>query len=266
MGIIRDSFVIFKHWASAIEVLPEEYQLETYKALVSYGVNSKIPENISPVAQAMLISFSKDMETNIAKYNASVENGKKGGNPNFKKGQANPYYNKNEDNQDITEDIIQDNQKITQDNQDITLYDNVYVNDNVNVINSKLVNNKNNIFENYIKMRACVRVCVRNEEERKVYLEKYKTFFDYHHNDKFSDAAYEIIDTMIEAKEQSETNKGLVFKSKKYSKDRFEDVLDKLTYNQFENIISQLVFNEEIENRPAYILGCLIESYKLHSG
>ena len=61
MGIIRDSFIIFKHWASAIEVLPEEYQLETYKALVSYGVNSKIPENISPVAHAMLISFSKDI-------------------------------------------------------------------------------------------------------------------------------------------------------------------------------------------------------------
>ena len=52
----------------------------------------------------------------------------------------------------------------------------------------------------------------------------------------------------------------------KYCKDKFEDVIDKLTYNQFENIISQLVFNDKIENRPAYILGCLIESYKQHTG
>ena len=39
MGIIRDSFVIFKNWAEAINALPEENQLETYKALVSYGLN-----------------------------------------------------------------------------------------------------------------------------------------------------------------------------------------------------------------------------------
>ena len=72
MGIIRDSFVIFKNWAEAIETLPEEYQLETYKALVRYGVNGVIPEDISPVAKAMLVSFSRDMENNIAKYTASV--------------------------------------------------------------------------------------------------------------------------------------------------------------------------------------------------
>ena len=30
MGIIRDSFVVFKNWADAINAMPEEYQLETY--------------------------------------------------------------------------------------------------------------------------------------------------------------------------------------------------------------------------------------------
>lgn len=81
MGIIRDSFVIFKNWAEAINALPEDYQLETYKALVSYGLNGDIPEGLSPVAHAMLISFSAGMENNILRYNASVENGKKGGRP-----------------------------------------------------------------------------------------------------------------------------------------------------------------------------------------
>lgn len=143
VGIIRDSFVIFKNWAEAIETLPEEYQLETYKALVRYGVNGVIPEDISPVAKAMLVSFSRDMENNIAKYTASVENGKKGGNPNFKKGQSNPYYAQKTDNQSITED----NPKITEDNLDEpndNLYVNVYVNDN-DILKKEINKEKNTI-------------------------------------------------------------------------------------------------------------------------
>ena len=81
MGLIRDSFVIFKNWAEAINSLPEEYQLETYKGLVEYGLNGSIPENLSPIANAMLISFSSGMKNNILRYKASVENGKKGGRP-----------------------------------------------------------------------------------------------------------------------------------------------------------------------------------------
>lgn len=81
MGLIRDSFVIFKNWADAINALPEEYQLETYKALVEYGISGTIKEGLSAVANAMLISFSVGMENSICRYSASVENGKKGGRP-----------------------------------------------------------------------------------------------------------------------------------------------------------------------------------------
>ena len=81
MGIIRDSFVIFKNWSDAINALPEEYQLESYKSLVYYGTTGVMPDNISPVTKAILISFSVGMENSICRYNASVENGKKGGRP-----------------------------------------------------------------------------------------------------------------------------------------------------------------------------------------
>lgn len=159
MGIIRDSFIIFKNWAEAIETLPEEFQLETYRALVKYGINGVIPEGISLIAKAMLVSFSRDMENNFAKYAASVENGKKGGNPNFKKGQKNPYYCQEKDNPEITEDnqnTIEDNQDITQDNLEITednldeprhnLNVNVNVNDNVNVIKKRNIKEKKETF------------------------------------------------------------------------------------------------------------------------
>lgn len=81
MGIIRDSFIIFKNWSDAINALPEEYQLEAYKSLVYYGTTGDMPNDISPVTKAILISFSVGMENSICRYNASVENGKKGGRP-----------------------------------------------------------------------------------------------------------------------------------------------------------------------------------------
>lgn len=143
MGIIRDSFVIFKNWAEAINTLPDEYQLETYKALVEYGTTGTIPEDISAIAHAMLVSFKVGMENSICRYAASVENGKKGGNPNFKKGQPNPYYvsNKKENKE------LKNNKKITKDNLTLpTITEtlppyNLNVNDNVNREN---IENRNN--------------------------------------------------------------------------------------------------------------------------
>lgn len=155
MGLIRDSFVIFKNWADAIEALPEEYQLECYKAVAKYGLTGEIPEGISAVSKALLVSFSVGMENSICKYNASVENGKKGGNPNFKKGQPNPYYakNDNKDNSNITE-ITEDNQPITEDNQRLPTHNlnvNVNVNDNVNIKREKYIKREKS-FKNYLSL------------------------------------------------------------------------------------------------------------------
>jgi hypothetical protein len=66
------------------------------------------------------VNHKARLEAVAAYRDKQRENGKKGGNPNFKKGQQNPYYPPEKDNQDITKD----NPKITggyeKDNQDIT--------------------------------------------------------------------------------------------------------------------------------------------------
>lgn len=70
-------------------------------------------------------------------------NGRKGGNPNFKKGQSNPYYKK--DNRGITEDnrpVMSGNEKITEDNRGIT-EDNRRLPDNDND-NEELSTNSDN--------------------------------------------------------------------------------------------------------------------------
>lgn len=77
----RDSFVIFKNWTDAINALPEEYQLEAYKALIEYAITGEIPSQTTAVTKAILISFSVSIQNSICRHKASIENGKKGGRP-----------------------------------------------------------------------------------------------------------------------------------------------------------------------------------------
>lgn len=127
MGLIRESFVIFRNWAEAIEALPEKYQLQTFKALVEYGFNGEIPKNLPPIVNAMLISFSAGMENSILRYNASVENGKKGGRPR-KNVEEKTQENLDEPNHNL------EKPSETQPNLDEPNHNlNVNVNDNVNV-------------------------------------------------------------------------------------------------------------------------------------
>ena len=75
-------------------------------------------------------------------------NGRKGGNPNFKKGQSNPYYKK--DNRGITEDnrpVMSGNEKITEDNRGIT-EDNRRLPDNDNDNEELSANSDNSEKEN----------------------------------------------------------------------------------------------------------------------
>lgn len=174
MGIIRDSFVIFKNWTDAINALPEEYQLETYKAVVAYGINGEIPQNLSPIANAMLISFSKGMENSIARYSASVENGKKGGRP--KKEQPSEELeqssceNKNLEKPNITQE------NLNEPNHNLNV--NVNVNDNVNVNVNE--NKKNNLKEskNARDISAGARVCACENATKKYKLESYEQIMD----------------------------------------------------------------------------------------
>lgn len=120
---MRDSFVFYRSFAEVISMIPDaEDKITLLNALIEYGLNGTEPD-----LQYPLSAMFKQMTSSIAgaqrRYQANVENGKKGGNPNFKKGKSNPYYS--------SKKITQDNPDITQDNREITP-DNLNDNDNVN--------------------------------------------------------------------------------------------------------------------------------------
>lgn len=109
---MKESFIFYKSFYESIQSLENEYQLEIYNAICSYSLYGEEPKEMSSVAKAIFTLIKANLDSANKRYLASVENGKKGGNPNFKKGVSNPYYQK--DNQEITPTLPEDNQKITQ--------------------------------------------------------------------------------------------------------------------------------------------------------
>ena len=120
---MRESFVFYKSFYEAIEKLPEEYQLEVIKAIMEYNFNGTTPE-LSPIADAIFTLIKANLDSASARYDASVENGKKGGAPvgnqNAKKQPKN--------NLETTKKQPKNSLKQPGNN----LNDNVNVNDNVN--------------------------------------------------------------------------------------------------------------------------------------
>ena len=78
---MRDSFVFYRSFAEVISMIPDaEQQITLLNALIEYGLNGTEPD-----LQYPLSAMFKQMTSSIAgaqkRYQASVENGKKGGRP-----------------------------------------------------------------------------------------------------------------------------------------------------------------------------------------
>lgn len=85
-----------------------------YEAVIDYGLDL-IEPHFEGIEKVLWTLIRPQLEAN----NKRFENGCKGGNPNFKKGQPNPYYlkgkkNNIKDNQKITKKQPKDNRKITE--------------------------------------------------------------------------------------------------------------------------------------------------------
>lgn len=103
-------FVFYPSFRSQLKAIKsEKVRFLIYEALSDYGVCGIEPDfsEVDPLGtiDALFLPMRQEIDKAKARYFASVENGKKGGNPNFKKGQPNPYYI-TKDNPDITKDNL----------------------------------------------------------------------------------------------------------------------------------------------------------------
>lgn len=136
---MRDSMIFYSSFLEAVEMLPENQQLDAFKAIMHYAIRGENPTGKN-VATAIFMLAKPQIDANNYRYDQCVENGKRGGRPKT--------YNKPEekpnDNQSKTESKPNDNQSKTEskpnDNRMKTLNVNDNVNDNVNVNDNDNVN------------------------------------------------------------------------------------------------------------------------------
>ena len=130
----QDSIVLYRDIKEAIMDLPPELCKKVMGVLFDYAFDDIEPDESEDVIVRSFFKVVKSrFDMNVARRERNINNGKKGGNPNFAKGKKNPYYKSKEtDNQEAQEDnpnITQDNPQITEnankDNQEIS-EDNLY--------------------------------------------------------------------------------------------------------------------------------------------
>lgn len=112
-----ESFVFYKSFLDAIELLPEGEQLKAFKLIAHYGANGELPEGEQTLANAIFLMAKPNIDANQSKRSA----GKKGGRPpkeaekpmvienenhRFSKPESNEDVNVNVDaNEDVTVNV-----------------------------------------------------------------------------------------------------------------------------------------------------------------
>ena len=128
----KDTFIIYTSFYRPISILSDRQLGRLFRAIFRYNLGEvvDVEEDIRMAFEFFKNQFEIDESKYQAKIKGDIENGHKGGNPNFKKGRSNPYYKGKkitQDNPPLSE-ITQDNpplSEITIDNDNE--YDNDYV-------------------------------------------------------------------------------------------------------------------------------------------
>ena len=129
----NNSFIFYSSYYDAIKNLPEEEQGNIYKTLVEYAIAQKQPKKLSPTAKACFILIKPFLDSSIDKYNARVENGKKGGAP---KGNTNAK-KQPKNNLETTEEQPKNNLETSEKQHNINRKKNNNINNNINIIQNK---------------------------------------------------------------------------------------------------------------------------------
>lgn len=252
---MRNSFIFYSSYYDAISELPEDEQGLIYKAIIDYAIAKKEPHNLTPACRMCFKLIKPTIDAALSRYDASVENGKKGGAPKGNSNAQKQPKNNLETTQEQPKNNLETSEIQAKNNLDIDMDIDMDVDKDLDKdIDFELVNkNKFNIeFQ-----ETCARVRERTQKEREPYLKFYSDYFYEWLIDPWKSIGYEVVDTMIEAHEQA-TVFGLKFDHKIITGKEFVKIISNVDVEQFRSIATQIRFNEDIKNRPYYILGCIM--------
>lgn len=210
----KNSFIFFRSFYDSINALPEEMQLEVYRTICEYGFNGIEPQE-NGISKALFISIKPNMDNSSKKYEANIENGKKGGRPkkNTEETQNNPSetelkpnYNPMETQNNPTITQVEPSQNLDED------YDLDYDYDEDVDINNNILSSFDETSDKSEEEKR------KAEEKRRKRQELYKKILD-HLNDKIG-SNYKTSTKSTQSKINARLNEG-------YSLDDFIAVIDK---------------------------------------
>ena len=119
--------------------------------------------------------------------------------------------------------------------------------------------NNVNKFSSYDNAGDNARVRTFDYKARNVYTNLlFKEFFSRLQAGPHYDVGIEIVDNMIEAFNQSQTEQGFVFNGVTYNSDKLLDIYLNITQDEFSKIVFSVYRNDEIKARSPYIMGSVI--------
>lgn len=107
-----NNFLFYASFLECVENAPESERAETVYAIVHYGIYGKIPDNVPQSFKMIFPAIKPNIDSSIKRYNAYVENGKKGGRPKKEKPNQNQNETKLKPNNNQTETKEKPNQNL----------------------------------------------------------------------------------------------------------------------------------------------------------
>lgn len=124
---MRDSFVLYESYIDALRALPPEQFKTALLALADYALHGVMPEEPYLIAMVGMAKFQIDK--NNARYDSSVENGKKGGRPKNTTEPSETQENPDKPNETQNNPTEPSETLYVYDNDTVSVSDNDYVND-----------------------------------------------------------------------------------------------------------------------------------------
>lgn len=143
----KESFIIYSSFYKPISILSDKQLGRLFRAIFQYNLGEAVDvdDDIRMAFEFFKNQFIIDERKYQSKIERDIENGRRGGNPNFKKGTPNPYYCKGKKGKgSVDGDITQDNPPLSDITQDNLINDN----DNDNVNENATDNVNDNVNEN----------------------------------------------------------------------------------------------------------------------
>ena len=276
---MRNKFSFYASYLEAIDTLPDDQQLQLYKAIAHYALQGEEPSNLTGFAKACFPLIKPNIDSDSRRYDANVRNGSMGGRPNETKTENNPTITQpdpkleTQKNPSITQNNPTEseikpnkNPNITQGITETKPKHNPHQKPNKKADNGIRItdtekenesfpsdNKKNNIF--FLSDCTGVRPKEYSSNQRELYL---TPAYPYHVGDDFGVAELEIVDTLLEIQEYAQQQGLIKYQAKTYTAEQINQILA----NKGKQLVGELIYkiakDTTIKNKALYILGSLL--------